>query len=530
MNEDHTGSDYNIDQPVNDGLNTATPIILFLMLKVVLADLPYGRKPIGSKWVFEIKYKTDGEVDRFKARLVAKGYGQKEGIDYEETFSPVVKIGIVRLKKSLYGLKQAPRQWNHKLLEALKENGFEQSKNDHSLFFKNDEKFSLYLLVYVDDIIITGTKNIVLAHKESEKDRFLHMHAPLKSHLDIALKLLKYLKLAPGNGIQYLKRQNSFDIKAFSDSDWAKCPVTRMSVSGYCVFVNVSWKSNKQATLSKSLVEAEYRSMAAATCEIMWIVKVMKDLNVGNLLPTELHCNNKSAMQIVANPVMHEKTKHFDLDVHLVREKVSSGLIKTVKVDSKDNVADMLTKAIGPFQHGYLEKKFGMVNLFITNGEDMQDMKNCYDGLLPAFTAAVNSMYGVAATGTYICANSFCKRLVAAIRGTERLSCFDKAQPLYLEAITILEKSYGHVDIRLLLLLTHLAAAVKGMVSQVRFLIKIYHPNIDKLGRICLDVLKDKWSLALQIRTVLMRELTVTIIRVFMEIVQEDEEEKDTWE
>ncbi|GJR39198.1 ubiquitin-conjugating enzyme E2 36 [Tanacetum coccineum] len=128
---------------------------------------------------------------------------------------------------------------------------------------------------------------------------------------------------------------------------------------------------------------------------------------------------------------------------------------------------------------------------------DMQDMKNCYDGLLPASTAAVNSMYGT----LLIC--RVCYELLEAIlsdfahfaigcchQGTERLSCFDKAQPLYLEAITILEKSYGHVDIRLLLLLTHLAAAVKGMVSQ--------------LGRICLDVLKDKWSLALQIRTVLM--------------------------
>ncbi|GKB02945.1 hypothetical protein Tco_0831034, partial [Tanacetum coccineum] len=97
--------------------------------------------------------------------------------------------------------------------------------------------------------------------------------------------------------------------------------------------------------------------MAASTCEIMWIVKVMKDLNVGNLLPAELRFDNKSAMQIDANQVMHEKTKHFDLDVHLVREKVSSGLIKTVKVDSKDNVADMLTKAIWSFQHGYVEKK-----------------------------------------------------------------------------------------------------------------------------------------------------------------------------
>ena len=168
-------------------------------------DLPFDRIPIGCKWVFRIKYKSNGEIDRFKSRLVAKGYSQKEGVDYEETFSPVVKMGtvrcllspavqkdwkffqmdinnaflygelneeiymlpppgyfnegnnkVLRLKKSLYGLKQAPRQWNQKLSEALFEAKFEQSKNDHSLFIRKQGDTVLYLLVYVDDLVITG--------------------------------------------------------------------------------------------------------------------------------------------------------------------------------------------------------------------------------------------------------------------------------------------------------------------------------------------------------------------------------------
>ncbi|GJU50762.1 ribonuclease H-like domain-containing protein [Tanacetum coccineum] len=166
------------------------------------------RKAIGSKWVYKIKYKSDGEVERYKARVVAKGFGQKEGVNYEKIFSPVVKMSTVRcfinmvvqkswnifqmdvnnaflysdltedvymipspsffdknekrvckLVKSLYGLKQAPRQWNKKLVETLTEAGFLQSKDDHSLFVKNKDGKFLALLVYVDDIIITGNNN-----------------------------------------------------------------------------------------------------------------------------------------------------------------------------------------------------------------------------------------------------------------------------------------------------------------------------------------------------------------------------------
>ncbi|GKA92220.1 ribonuclease H-like domain-containing protein [Tanacetum coccineum] len=105
-------------------------------------ELPKGRNAIGSKWVFRIKYKSDGEIKRYKARLVAKGFNQEEGIDFDETFSPVVKIvntvymslpdgyfdkndnRVCRLKKFLYGFKQAPRQWNSKLTHDLLENGF----------------------------------------------------------------------------------------------------------------------------------------------------------------------------------------------------------------------------------------------------------------------------------------------------------------------------------------------------------------------------------------------------------------------
>ncbi|GJY09576.1 ribonuclease H-like domain-containing protein [Tanacetum coccineum] len=137
-----------------------------------ICDLPKDRKSIGGKWVFKIKYKSNGEIERYKARYVVKGYNQKEGIDFDETFSPIVKIVTVRdlpegfyssdgkrvckLKKTLHGLKQASRQWNTKLTQTLVECGFKRSKSDYSLFTKSEKGKFLVLLVYVDDIIVTG--------------------------------------------------------------------------------------------------------------------------------------------------------------------------------------------------------------------------------------------------------------------------------------------------------------------------------------------------------------------------------------
>ena len=175
-----------------------------------LVSLPHGKLAIGCRWVYKVKLKASGEVERIKARLVAKGYNQQEGLDYHETFSPVVKIATVRivlslaaqhnwhihqldvynaflqgdlddevymqlpqglssqgessggsivcrLVKSLYGLKQASRQWNMKLSEALIQSGFIQSCMDHSLFIRKKGNDIVIILVYVDDMLVTGS-------------------------------------------------------------------------------------------------------------------------------------------------------------------------------------------------------------------------------------------------------------------------------------------------------------------------------------------------------------------------------------
>nr|GFC06085.1 hypothetical protein [Tanacetum cinerariifolium] len=142
-------------------------LLQFKMQKVwILVDLPYGKRAIGTKWVYRNKKDERGIVIRNKARLVAQGHTQEEGIDYEEVFAPVARIEAIRLfenpeypdkvykvVKALYGLHQAPRAWYETLATYLLENAFQRGTIDQTLFIKKQQKDILLVQIYVDDII-----------------------------------------------------------------------------------------------------------------------------------------------------------------------------------------------------------------------------------------------------------------------------------------------------------------------------------------------------------------------------------------
>jgi len=402
-----------------------------------LVPLPSGKTAIGCRWVYKVKHKSDGTIDRYKARLVAKGYRQLEGLDFLDTFAPVAKLttlrlllavasshnwdlkqldvnnaflhgdlheevymkpppGVVvpnpkfvcKLQRSLYGLRQAGRQWYAKLSHFLLNNGYVLSAADHSLFLKTHSNHITTLLVYVDDIVLTGnnaeeikhitnllhqhfqiknlgdltfflglevarnsagihlsqrkytmdllhetgmlecapiptpmvhysplssTQGVPLAAANSSSYRRLigrliyltnirpditfsvnklsqFVSAPTTIHQQAAFRILRYLKNAPGNDI-FLSAASIPQLKAYSDSDWATCPETRKSVTGFSIYLGeslVSWKSKKQQTISRSSSEAEYRALAATTCEIQWLTYLLRDLHVSFTQPALL--------------------------------------------------------------------------------------------------------------------------------------------------------------------------------------------------------------------------------------------------
>ncbi|GJY91465.1 ribonuclease H-like domain-containing protein [Tanacetum coccineum] len=257
-------------------------------------------------------------------------------------YDNVDKSKVCKLNKSLYGLKQARRQWNAKLTAALAEHGFEQIKYDYSLYIKHKGYVFVALLVYVDDIVNAGNdgteKNEFKKFLSTKKHclEFLHEYGLLAAKpVDIPFpENTVNLRLQDMFVGMLFNKKYDLKLKAYADADWAKCPKTRKSVTSFCVFLGQSlifWKSKKKATSSTSSSEAEYRSMASATCEVVWLGNLLHSLGLNYLYPVELCWDNSSAIQITVNPVFHKRTKNFELDDHFVKDIVLAGVIKSVK-------------------------------------------------------------------------------------------------------------------------------------------------------------------------------------------------------
>lgn len=187
------------------------------------------------------------------------------------------------------------------------------------------------------------------------------MQTPTTVHLQAAKRLLRYLVGSASQGI-LLASSSAAQLTAFCDSDWASCPTTRRSTTGYCIFLGdspISWKAKKQQTVARSSAEAEYRAMALTTCEVTWLTALLKDLGLKQLPPTIIKCDNKAALAIAANPVLHERTKHVEIDCHTVRDQVKAGNILLQHTSSSDQTADILTKVLPVTQHQQHVGKLG---------------------------------------------------------------------------------------------------------------------------------------------------------------------------
>nr|XP_020167574.1 uncharacterized mitochondrial protein AtMg00810-like [Aegilops tauschii subsp. strangulata] len=176
----------------------------------------------------------------------------------------------------------------------------------------------------------------------------LHMHAPRDTHRSLVNRILRYIHDTMAFGLT-LTASPSTDLVAYSDADWAGCPDTRRSTSGYCVYLGpslISWSSKRQNTVSRSSAEAEYRAVANAVAECSWLQQLLQELHHDVSHATLVYCENVSVVYLSTNPFHHRRTKHIELDIHFVREQVALGRIRVLHVPTAQQFADVMTKGL----------------------------------------------------------------------------------------------------------------------------------------------------------------------------------------
>ncbi|GJT11517.1 ribonuclease H-like domain-containing protein [Tanacetum coccineum] len=264
------------------------------------------------------------------------------------------------IQRSLYGLKQAPGAWFQRFAAYATRVDFQHSHCDTSLFIYRQGTDIAYLLLYVDDIVLTPSTTAFLQQVITSLHKEFSMTdlGPLNYFLGIFVTrnssgmFLSQQKYAT----EILERAALFIIYVVFDwhidADWAGCtpPNYRRSTSGVCVF---SWQqsplsgsSKRQVTISRSSAEAEYRGVANTVAETCWLRNLLRELHSPLSTATLVYCDNVSVVYLSSNPVQHQRTKHIEIDIHFVRDLVSIGHIYVLHVPSRYQYADIFTKGL----------------------------------------------------------------------------------------------------------------------------------------------------------------------------------------
>jgi hypothetical protein len=174
-------------------------------------------------------------------------------------------------------------------------------------------------------------------------------------HLVATKHVMRYLKGTIDYGLSY-DGDHNFTLSGYTDSDWARSVADRKSTSGCCFSLGsamISWQSRKQSSIALSTAEAEYIAACSASCEAIWLRKLLTGLFDLEMEATTILCDNQSCIKMTENPVFHDRSKHIEILYHYICDMVQRGALKLLYVSTDEHVVDVLTKPLSrvKFEH-----------------------------------------------------------------------------------------------------------------------------------------------------------------------------------
>ncbi|GJR51344.1 retrovirus-related pol polyprotein from transposon TNT 1-94 [Tanacetum coccineum] len=366
-----------------------------------LVERLVSKNIMAVKWLWKTKTDLENMVIQNKSRLVTKGYGQEEGINFKESFTPIARLKVVKIFIPYAAHKNFPIYQMDVMMTflngTLKEEVFvSQPKDFVDLDFPN-HVYRLKKVVYETssgkcDPISTPMATAKLdAHSQGtqvDQTKYQSMIEGLMylttSRLDIAFvtfvcaryqarstakhlkevkQVFRYLRQTINMGLWYLK-DFGFELIAYSDADHAGCNDDYKSTLGGIQFLGdklVSWSFKKQDYTAMSTAEAEYVSLSACCAQVIWIRTQLLDYGFCyNKIP--MYCDSKSAIAISCNPVQHSRIKDINIRYNFIKEHVEKGTIELYFVRTKYQLANLFTKALTKERFKYLVYRIVLEN------------------------------------------------------------------------------------------------------------------------------------------------------------------------
>ncbi|GKA41599.1 putative ribonuclease H-like domain-containing protein [Tanacetum coccineum] len=380
-------------------------LLQFKLQKVwTLVDLPNGKRPMGTKWVFRNKKDERGIMDVKSDFLYAKieeedyvcqppGFEDPDFPDIMISFFGSTKKSLcTEFEKMMH--KKFQMSYMGELTFFL---GLQVKQKVDRIFISQDNYVTEILKKFsFTDVKTTSTPmetQKLLLKDEDGEEVDVHLYRsmigslmyltssrpdimfavcacaryqvnPKVSHLHAVKRIFRYLKGQPKLGLWYPK-DLPFDLVAYTDSDYVGASLDRKSTIGGCQFLRcrlISWQCKKQTVVANSTTEAEYVAASSCCGQVLWIQNQLLDYGY-NFMHTKIFIDNNSTICIIKNPVFHSKTKHIEIRHHFIMDYNEKKLIQMVKIHTDKNVADLLTKAFDVSRFQYLIASIGMLNL-----------------------------------------------------------------------------------------------------------------------------------------------------------------------